>query len=123
MIDHAVAGPLTLPMLALIGFCILTEMGREVCFKYAAVRAPSVIRSLLLPITWLGCVLWAAELLAWMAVLEEVPLSVAFPLMALSYVVMVFAGAWFFGEHINFRHRAGVLMITAGVICVGLTGL
>jgi hypothetical protein len=29
-------GALTTPMLALIFFCILAEMGREVCFKHAA---------------------------------------------------------------------------------------
>lgn len=117
------SGSLTLPTLGLIAFCILTEMGREVCFKFAADRAPEMPGSLLLPITWLGFLFWAVELLAWMAVLERVALSVAFPLMALSYAAMVFAGAVFFSERVDLRHAAGVLLITAGVICVGLTGL
>ncbi|RCS21650.1 permease [Phyllobacterium salinisoli] len=117
------AGPLTLSMLVVIVFCVITEIGREVCLKYAADRAPDVMRLLFMPVTWLGTVFWATELFGWMVVLESVPLSIAFPLMALSYVAMVFAGAWFFGESVNFRHGVGVFLITAGVICVGITGL
>jgi len=116
-------GTLSLSMLALVIFCILTEVGREVCFKFAADRAPDMWRTLLLPITWLGVMFWAVELFCWMLVLEQVPLSIAFPLMALSYAAMVVAGALFFSEKINQRHAFGVSLITIGVVCVGLTGL
>lgn len=117
------SGVLTMPMLALICFCILTEMGREVCFKQAASGAASFAQTLLKPMTWAGMVFWVVELLGWMVVLEHVPLSIAFPLMAFSYVAMVLAGAAFFKESINVRHAAGVCLITAGVVCVGATGL
>jgi multidrug transporter EmrE-like cation transporter len=116
------SGALTLPMLSLIGFCILAEMAREVCFKQAA-NGSTLVQALTKPMTWLGIVFWAVELVAWMTVLEYVPLSVAFPMMALSYVVIVFAGACLFKENVSFRHAAGVLLITAGVTCVGATGL
>jgi undecaprenyl phosphate-alpha-L-ara4N flippase subunit ArnE len=115
-------GSLTLPMLGLILFCIIAETAREVCFKQSASEnAP--LRALVKPITWLGIVLWAIELVAWTAVLEHVPLTIAFPLMAMSYVVIVFAGAVIFKENINLRHATGVFLVTAGVVCVGVTGL
>src|SRR5262249_60584384 len=117
------SGVLTVPMLALILFCIAAEMTREVCFKHAANGADSFLQSLLKPATAVGIVLWGVELLAWMVVLKHVPLSIAFPLTALSYVAMVFAGALFFKEPVSFRHAAGACLITAGVICVGATGL
>jgi drug/metabolite transporter (DMT)-like permease len=116
-------GALTMPMLALIFFCIFAEMGREVCFKHAANNASTVVQSLIKPATWAGIVFWGVELLAWTAVLEHVPLSIAFPLMALSYVAMVLAGAVFFKEAVSLRHTAGACLITAGVICVGVTAL
>ncbi len=116
-------GTLSLSMLALVAFCVLTEMGREVCFKFAAVRGLDIVRILLLPVTWLGVAFWAVELFCWMQVLEKVPLSIAFPLTALSYVAMVFAGAIFFSEKVNQRHAFGVFLITIGVACVGLSGL
>jgi len=116
-------GALTLQILALILFCIAAEMAREVCFKHAASGAADFLHSLLKPATSAGILLWGVELLAWMVVLEHVPLSIAFPLTALSYVAMVFAGALFFKEPVNFRHAVGACLITAGVICVGATGL
>ena len=116
-------GVLTTPMLALIFFCIFAEMGREVCFKHAANNASTLVQSLIKPATWAGIVFWGMELLAWTAVLGHVPLSIAFPLMALSYVAMVPAGAIFFKEAVSLRHAAGACLITAGVICVGATGL
>ncbi|MFT4184709.1 MAG: EamA family transporter [Rhizobium sp.] len=116
------SGSLTLPMLGLILFCVLAETAREVCFKQAAQQG-GLHRALARPVTWLGILFWAVELLAWTAVLERVPLSLAFPLMALSYVVIVLAGAAIFKENINLRHATGVFLVTAGVACVGVTGL
>ena len=115
-------GSLTLTMLGLICFCIFAETAREVCFKYAA--SDSTLKATLLkPVTWAGIVFWALELASWTAVLQKVPLSIAFPLMALSYATIVIAGAILFKEHININHAFGVFLITAGVVCVGVTGL
>jgi undecaprenyl phosphate-alpha-L-ara4N flippase subunit ArnE len=116
------SGILTLPMLGLILFCVLAETAREVCFKQSA-SEHTLLSAMAKPITWLGIVFWAVELFAWTAVLEQVPLTIAFPLMALSYVVIVFAGAVIFKENINLRHATGVFFVTAGVACVGVTGL
>ena len=115
-------GTLTLPMLGLILFCILAETAREVCFKQTA-SEDALLSALAKPVTWVGIFFWAIELFAWTAVLEHVPLTIAFPLMALSYVVIVFAGAVIFKENINLRHATGVFLVTAGVACVGVTGL
>lgn len=115
-------GILTLPMLGLILFCVLAETAREVCFKQSA-NEDTVLSAIAKPLTWLGIAFWAVELFAWTAVLEHVPLTIAFPLMALSYVVIVFAGALIFKENINLRHATGVFLVTAGVACVGVTGL
>ena len=113
---------LTLPMLALIGFCIAAEAAREVCFKQAA-HNTGFAQALIKPVTWLGILFWAVELVAWTIVLEHVALSIAFPLMALVYVAVVIAGAWIFKEQVNLRHGLGALLITAGVACVGATGI
>ncbi|MDE1996349.1 MAG: EamA family transporter [Rhizobiaceae bacterium] len=116
------SGSLTLPMLGLILFCVLAETAREVCFKHSAGDG-SLRASLARPVIWLGILFWAVELVAWTVVLGRVPLTIAFPLMALSYVAIALAGAVIFKEHINLRHAAGVFFVTAGVACVGVTGL
>ena len=106
---------------AIIAFCILAETGRELCFKYGA--ASALFETMQKPVIWLGIVFWAVELVMWTRVLEQVALSVAFPLMALSYAAIAFAGAVIFKETINLRHALGIVLVTAGVVCVGATGL
>ncbi|WP_018901796.1 permease [Rhizobium sp. 2MFCol3.1] len=107
--------------LATIMFCILAETGRELCFKHGATSV--VFETLQKPVVWLGIAFWGVELVTWTRVLEEAALSVAFPLMALSYAVIAFAGAAIFKETINFRHAFGIFLVTLGVVCVGATGL
>ncbi|WP_337270521.1 permease [Oryzifoliimicrobium ureilyticus] len=106
---------------AVIVFCVLTETGREVCFKRAALSGGTSM--FFNPIALTGIVFWAVELLAWTYVLGHVALSIAFPIMASSYAAIALAGAVFFKETINLRHAFGILLVTAGVICVGATGL
>ncbi len=113
---------LSFAMLGLIGFCILTEAARELCFKQAA-NASSLPKILVEPIVWLGIGFWAIELVAWTNTLEHVPLSLAYPLMSLSYVTILLAGALVFRERVNKRHAIGALLITAGAACVGATGI
>ncbi len=113
---------LTVSLAWLIGFCVIAEAAREVCFKQAA-NNTAFGQAILKPWTWLGILLWGIELVAWTVVLEQVPLSVAFPLMALSYVAIVLASALILKEQVNMRHAIGAMLITAGVACVGATGL
>ncbi len=114
--------PLTWASLGLIAFCIVTETAREVCFKMAASSSEglTVLRQ---PVTWAGIGFWLVEILAWSKVLASLSLSIAFPVMALSYVTIALAGAWIFKENITLKHAVGVGLVTAGVICVGATGL
>lgn len=109
-------------LLGLISFCVFAEAAREVCFKHAA-HDTAFVEALRKPFTWLGIIFWAVELVAWTVVLEHVALSVAFPLMALVYVMVVAAGAVIFKEPVNVRHGIGAVLITLGVACVGATGI
>ncbi|MGP4672816.1 permease [Agrobacterium salinitolerans] len=108
-------------MLALILFCVLTEAGREVCFKLASAKDRRNIY--LHPWTLIGVVFWGVELVAWTYVLSHVPLSIAFPLMASSYAVITIFSAILFRETVGLRHSIGVALVSGGVICVGVSGL
>ena len=113
---------LTASVAWLIGFCVFAEAAREVCFKQAA-NNTALLKALMKPLIWLGIVFWGIEVVAWTVVLERVPLGIAFPLMALTYIAVVLAGAWILKERITLRHALGACFITAGVACVGATGL
>ena len=114
-------GQLTPTLFLLLAFCIVTDAGREICFKGAS-QSKNFIHSLKKPLFWVGICLWGVELIAWTNVLEKLSLSIAFPFMSLVYVVVVFGGAVIFKEKINLRHAAGACFITLGVILIGATG-
>lgn len=116
-------GGLTAVQVGVIGFCILTETGREVCFKLAARKYAFGFKVFLNPITALGVIFWFVELVAWCWVLGQAPLSIAFPLMSVSYAAIALAGAALFGERINRRHALGVAMVILGVATVGSAGI
>jgi len=111
---------MTMTVFALILFCIMTEAAHELCFKKAA--GGDFRRQLRDPFIWLGISFWGVEVVAWIKVLESVPLAIAYPLMSLVYVATVLGGALILKEKISFRHTIGALLITTGVACIGVTG-
>lgn len=78
---------------------------------------------------WLGSLLvspWfaaavAAEIVCfviWMIVLAELDLSLAFPLSAASYVLIMLTAWLAFGEHLDGRELLGSLFILGGIWCL-----
>ena len=113
--------------LGLLAFCIVTEIGRELCFKAASDGAdgqPAYVAALALqPTLWAGIVFWFVEMVAWVLVLETTPLGLAFPTMTLTYVGVPLAGTLILKERLTPIQIAGAALVAAGVTCVGLSGL
>jgi undecaprenyl phosphate-alpha-L-ara4N flippase subunit ArnF len=89
---------------------------------WSAMSAPPLRDALLF--TSAGLVAYGLSLLAWLAVLVRYRLSYAYPLLALSYV-LVYAGAtqWpALAEAATPQRTIGTLLILAGVALVSLTG-
>ena len=114
----------------LIPFCILAETASVLCFKHGVDQDENnpldvgfIMMVLTKPILWLGILLWAAELVAWITVLEHTPLSIAYPIMSLIYCTVPLAGKWFLGEALPSRQWMATGMIAAGVALVGSTGV
>ena len=71
-------------------------------------------------ISGFGCLGLATVL--WLFILTRVPLSSAYPFVALGILVTVVAGAIMFSEPISLAKAIGVILIIMGVIMVGITG-
>lgn len=52
---------------------------------------------------------------SWSAVLREIPLSRAYPFLGLSFILVVWLSAVFFGESLTVRKVAGTLLVVAGI--------
>lgn len=56
--------------------------------------------------------------MAWLKILADVPVSFAFPFLAISYIVIILGSYLFLGENINTLKLVAIALIIAGVICL-----
>lgn len=64
-----------------------------------------------------GLTLGAATVL-WLYILRKYPLSQAYPMTSLSYVVNIFIAMIFFGESVPLSHWIGVLLVVVGCVFI-----
>jgi len=120
-----VSGSLTLWSLALLGFCVLAEIARELNFKAASLQAMPeryVVSLLSQPLLWCGIGLWVLEVAAWLLVLEHTELAVAFPITTLTYAGTPLAAALVLNEPLSRRQKIGAGLVSLGVFCIALSG-
>lgn len=80
----------------------------------------NILRVIFSPLTIIGLALYVAGTLVWILVLSQVPLSVAFPMLSMSYFLVVILSATVLKEHVNWRLAiAGLLLISGGVSLIG----
>ena len=104
----------------LIGYPLLLAVG-QLLFKRTATRLvglpmPEQLLTLLVqPSFYAACLLYAAATVLWVWLLTYIPLSAAYPFVALSFVVVPIASWWFLGEPLGRRYWMGIGLIVAGV--------
>ncbi|PKM80763.1 MAG: hypothetical protein CVU89_12580 [Firmicutes bacterium HGW-Firmicutes-14] len=59
----------------------------------------------------------------WVFILKKLPVSFAYPVMSLSFVLMLPVSRYFFNETVTPYKAVGSLLIVAGVICTALGSL
>lgn len=115
----------------LVSVCIWVLLPlATVAYQIAAKQVSSCGGSTSAPRQWLACVLhtpWSAAMVvsdiagfvAWMLVLGRMTLSAAFPLSALSYVLVIAASWTVFREQASPAQLVGSVLIMAGVFLLG----
>ncbi len=74
------------------------------------------------PPLWGGLACYAVSVVLWVGALSRVPVSVAYPLLSIGYIVNAFAAAALFGEALTAVKLAGIALIVAGVIVLTRLG-
>jgi drug/metabolite transporter (DMT)-like permease len=112
--------------LALLAFCIAAETVQQLSFKVGSAKAEgarSFVRAVVShPLIWIGIALWVVESIAWVLVLQRSPLSMAFPVMTLSYATVPLAGLVLLRERMTRRQMLGAGLIFSGVLLVAVSG-
>lgn len=77
-----------------------------------------LLRTLLDPYLLLAFAIYGSATLLWVHVLRHMPLSQAYPFMALSFVLVPIASLLFFGETLGPRYWLGAGLIVAGMLVI-----
>lgn len=67
---------------------------------------------------WLALMLAGCGMLSWLIVLSNWPVGVAYPLLSLNFVVVLFASRYLFGERISARAKTGTVLIACGTLLI-----
>lgn len=71
------------------------------------------------PWLWAGMTCYAVSIALWLAVLSRTPVSVAYPMLSIGYVLAAVMGVLFLSETVGAARTAGIGLICLGVIVVG----
>lgn len=114
-------------VLLLLLISIVLGAGGQLLFKGAARQLPpfaelGLARLILtmfttpLILTGFGCFFVSSVL--WILALRSINLSLAYPMVALSYVLIFIGSYYLFGEPLNIRHWLGALLIVGGIVLI-----
>lgn len=80
----------------------------------------SIIQTLFSPLVMMGISLYVVSMILWLFVLQRFPLSVAYPVGALGYVIIVIVSSVFFNEAITVQKIIAVGCIIFGVVLLSV---
>ena len=79
------------------------------------------VRALKEPLLWMGLTLFGISALFWLVVLSRVRLSVAYPIVGISYILIVLLARFRLHEHVPTLRWIGVSVIALGIAIIGLS--
>lgn len=78
-----------------------------------------IVKAVTNPFVFAGFCAYAISSILWLVAISKLPLSTAYPLLSMGYVIVVFASFFLFGESITVPKLIGVVLICTGVILIG----
>ncbi|PAV01896.1 4-amino-4-deoxy-L-arabinose-phospho-UDP flippase [Arsenophonus sp. ENCA] len=106
----------------LIIVSLLTCIG-QVCQKQAVVYWQSDLPAKnSLAIKWLliAIILLALGMLFWLKLLQILPLSIAYPMLSINFVIVTLIGQFIYQEKISIKHWIGVFIIMLGIVLLNI---
>ena len=112
---------------ALIGAAVLAAVLGQLSLKYGLSQGSEVgsgqdWRLLVNPFVLGGLALYGGGALAWMGVLSRVDLSLAYPFLALYFVLVPVAAHFALGEAVPLGRWLGIAVIVGGILLVACSG-
>jgi multidrug transporter EmrE-like cation transporter len=81
----------------------------------------TVLKAAKEPKLWVGLFLFGISAVFWLVVLSRVRLSVAYPLVGISYIIIVALARFLLHEHVPGLRWVGVVIIALGIVVIGFS--
>lgn len=104
-----------MPYWLVLAAAILTSLVGQVLLKAGTLGAGTFLAQLFRWQTMLGLVCYGGAAMLYIVALRKLPMSVALPCTAASYVVVALVGHFAFGEALGAQKIAAIALISAGV--------
>ena len=108
---------MTIYYVCLVGSIILGVAG-QIALKSAALASPTVMAQFINPLTLIGFAIYVFAALGYIVALKKIPVSVAFPSVAASYVVVAIIAHLLWDEPFGWPQIAGLVLIGGGILLI-----
>ncbi|WP_374447546.1 multidrug efflux SMR transporter [Stella sp.] len=95
---------------------ILVGVAGQLLLKAGAAGAAGFVDQLFRWQSIIGLGLYGMAAFLYMAALQVIPVSVAFPSVSISYALVVVLGYFLYGEALGWPQVAGILLICSGIV-------
>jgi drug/metabolite transporter (DMT)-like permease len=118
---------MTWTLALLFAASIACDVAGQLCFKLGADALPDLVdgdgltgakETMLNPWVAAGLLTYTVEMVLWLLILSDAPLSLAFPLASANFLGIALASWWFLGERVARTQWMGAGLITFGVALV-----
>ena len=106
---------MTIYWLSLVA-AIFTSLGGQVLLKAGAIGEGGFLTQVFRPSTIIGLIAYGGAAFLYIIALRRIPMSVALPCTAASYVAVAIIGHFMFGEHLSTQKVAAIGLICGGVL-------
>ena len=89
-------------------------------FASASTVVPTLLKIAANPNIWIGFIGFGGGSIFWLSVISRVPLSLAYPMLALSYVIIAIESWIFLGEGFHPMRIVGAIVVGVGVALIGI---
>ena len=109
---------MTLASFAFILTGVLLNAGAQLLLKAGTNAEPLGLRLAIEPHILAGLACYAVSVVVWVVALSKVPVSMAYPMLSIGYVVNAIAAYYLLGEAVTPMRLAGIGVIIVGVFIV-----
>ncbi len=97
---------------------IMLGIAGQISLKHGAGGAATLVGQFLNPLTVVGLLIYFAAALCYIFALKRIPVSVAYPSISASYIVVAILAHLLWKEPFGWPQVAGILLIGGGVVLI-----